>query len=82
MLYIDGIYLGEDLVGVHADINDKGQTITYKIGTIKTKIPGDFFTGVRTGDAAPIAMLGMMLLASFTAIVFIIKRRRGVSHEE
>lgn len=55
----------EELIASHEDINDKNQTVTFKVGSLKPNMPGHkgngLFTTLKTGDR--IAIIPWILLA-------------------
>lgn len=55
----------EELIASHEDINDKNQTVTFKVGSLKPNMPGHkgngLFTALKTGDR--IAIIPWILLA-------------------
>lgn len=55
----------EELIASHEDINDKNQTVTFKVGSLQPNMPGHkgngLFTALKTGDH--IAIIPWILLA-------------------
>lgn len=79
------LYQDNELITSHEDINDKDQTITFKVGSLTVDMPGNGGNGisVKTGDSgAPIYyIIGAMLMA-VGAIGLIITIRRGKKKSE
>lgn len=59
------LYQEDELIASHEDINDKNQTVTFKVGSLKPNMPGHkgngLFTALKTGDH--IAIIPWILLA-------------------
>lgn len=81
------LYQDNELITSHEDINDKDQTITFKVGSLTVDMPGNAGNGisVKTGDSgAPIYyIIGVMLIAvGVTGITLGYKRKAGKKNEE
>ena len=81
------LYFEDELVASHEDINDKDQTITFKVGSLSAKMPGNNGHGlVKTGDDTGITIIGLLLtLAGATVVLMsVVKMRRkgDRKHEE
>lgn len=81
------LYQDNELITSHEDINDKDQTITFKVGSLTVDMPGNGGNGisVKTGDSgAPIYyIIGAMLIAvGITGITLGYKRKAGKKNEE
>ena len=51
VVVFEHLYVQETEVATHTDLNDKGQTVKYKLGTLKPSMPGNRPSGgVKTGD--------------------------------
>lgn len=81
------LYQDNELITSHEDINDKDQTITFKVGSLTVDMPGNGGNGisVKTGDSgAPIYyIIGVMLIAvGMAGITLGYKRKAGKKNEE
>lgn len=81
------MYQDNELITSHEDINDKDQTITFKVGSLTVDMPGNGGNGisVKTGDSgAPIYyIIGVMLIAvGMAGITLGYKRKAGKKNEE
>ena len=81
-LYTEGIE-----VAAHTDINDKGQTVKIRVGSLKVSMPdnkGDgLYTALKTGDLVsifPYILLGLAAVGTIVTVV-IIKRKKGKENE-
>lgn len=73
----------------HEDINDKDQTVSFKVGTLTPYLPNQSGSGVgmtapQTGDNTTLYyVLGMMCIASGVGIVtYVIRKRKKVNEDE
>lgn len=87
VVVFESLYAQETEVATHTDINDEGQTVSYKVGTLTVDMPGNGGNGisVKTGDSgAPIYyIIGVMLIAvGVTGITLGYKRKAGKKNEE
>ena len=81
------LYFEDELVASHEDINDKDQTITFKVGSLSVNMPGNSGHGlVKTGDDTGSTIIGLLLtLAGATVVLMsVVKMRRkgDRKHEE
>ena len=74
-LYADGVE-----VASHTDINDKGQTITYKLGKLKVTMPNQknsgLITALKTGDMLAVTPYIVLLMLAGTTILVLAKRKK------
>lgn len=86
VVIFEAVYVDEIEVAVHADINDKGQTVSFKEGKIITTTPNGHIGGVKTGDTANMVMYLVFAIAAFTTVtgisVYRYQRRRGESEKK
>ena len=82
------VFAGETEVAVHEDINDKGQTILFKIGKVTPNLPGNgdggLLTALKTGDLAVLLpwIVLTILAAGSIAVVIVLRVRRKKENEE
>ena len=74
-LYADGVE-----VASHTDINDKGQTVTYKLGKLKVTMPNQknsgLITALKTGDMLTVTPYIVLLMLAGAAILVLAKRKK------
>lgn len=74
-LYADGVE-----VASHTDINDKGQTVTYKLGKLKVTMPNQknsgLITALKTGDMLAVTPYIVLLMLAGTTILVLAKRKK------
>ena len=74
-LYADGVE-----VASHTDINDKGQTVTYKLGKLKVTMPNQknsgLITALKTGDMLAVTPYIVLLMLAGAAILVLAKRKK------
>ena len=80
----ESLYAQETEVATHTDINDDGQTVSYKVGSLTVDMPGNSGTGisVKTGDNAPIFYAVGAMLMAIGAAVLVITIRKGKKKSE
>lgn len=70
----------EELIASHEDINDKNQTVTFKVGSLKPNMPGHkgngLFTALKTGDRIAIIPWILLALASAGIVITMIGLRQ------
>ena len=78
------LYKDNELITSHEDINDKDQTITFKVGSLTVDMSGNGGNGisVKTGDNAPFYYVVGAMLMAVGAIGLIITIRRGKKKSE
>ena len=82
------VFAGETEVAVHEDINDKGQTILFKIGKVTPNLPGNgdggLLTALKTGDLAVLLpwIVLTILAAGSIAVVIVLRVRHKKENEE
>lgn len=79
-LYTDGIE-----VASHEDINDQGQTVKIKIGTLSVKMPGKGTNGsIKTGDFVKLPYIFVILLGCSIVLITgtIVYKKRGTKKNE
>ena len=73
--YADGVE-----VASHTDINDKGQTVTYKLGKLKVTMPNQknsgLITALKTGDMLTVTPYIVLLMLAGAAILVLAKRKK------
>lgn len=85
VVVFEHLYAQETEVATHTDINDEGQTVSYKVGSLTVDMPGNKGNGisVKTGDnGAPIFHIVGAMLIAVGVIGFIITSKRGKRREE
>ena len=74
-LYADGVE-----VASHTDINDKEQTVTYKLGKLKVTMPNQknsgLITALKTGDMLTVTPYIVLLMLAGAAILVLAKRKK------
>ena len=74
------LYQESELITSHEDINDKNQTVTFKVGSLKTNMPGHkgngLFTALKTGDHIAIIPWILLALAGAGIVITIIGLRQ------
>ncbi len=80
------LYFEDELVASHEDINDKDQTVTFKVGSLSVNLPGNDGNGVfsvKTGDkSAPVVGLMLSLAGAAIVITSNFRRRKKVNNDE
>lgn len=80
------LYQDNELITSHEDINDKDQTITFKVGKLTVDMPGNGGNGisVKTGDSGSTIyyIIGAMLIAVGMTGITLYKRKEGGKSEE
>lgn len=77
------LYQDNELITSHEDINDKDQTITFKVGSLTVDMPGNGGgISVKTGDNAPIFYAVGAMLMAIGAAVLVITIRKGKKKSE
>lgn len=78
------LYQDNELITSHEDINDKDQTITFKVGSLTVDMPGNGGNGisVKTGDNVPIFYAFVAMLVAIGAIILVITTKRGKRKSE
>ncbi len=82
------VFAGETEVAVHEDINDKGQTILFKIGKVTPNLPGNgdggLLTALKTGDLAVLLpwIVLTILAAGSIAVVIVLRVRRKKENDD
>ena len=84
VVVFEHLYVQETEVAVHADLNDKGQTVKYKLGTLKPSMPGNRpGGGVKTGDQTSILLTVLLLVAAgITSVVVFVSRKNRKGGQE
>lgn len=84
VVVFESLYAQETEVAAHTDINDEGQTVSYKVGSLTVDMPGNGGNGisVKTGDNAPFYYAVGAMLMAVGAIGLIITIRRGKKKSE
>ena len=84
LVVFESLYAQETEVATHTDINDEGQTVSYKVGSLTVDMPGNSGTGisVKTGDNAPIFYAVGAMLMAIGAAVLVITIRKGKKKSE
>lgn len=84
VVVFESLYAQETEVATHTDINDEGQTVSYKVGSLTVDMPGNSGTGisVKTGDNAPIFYAVGAMLMAIGAAVLVITIRKGKKKSE
>lgn len=79
------LYIEDEEVAAHADIQDEGQTVKIKVGKLVPSMPGNKNSGIfgpKTGDTAEILAVLLILIASGTVLGIVVYKRRRREHEE
>ena len=81
------LYYEDKLVTSHEDINDKDQTVTFKVGSLSVNLPGNGGNGmfsVKTGDHTVVTGIMLTLAGAAIVITSIIyfRRREKVNNDE
>lgn len=70
----------DELIASHEDINDKNQTVTFKVGSLKPNMPGHkgngLFTALKTGDHIAIIPWILLALAGASIVITMIGLRQ------
>ena len=82
----------EELIASHEDINDKNQTVTFKVGSLKPNMPGHkgngLFTVLKTGDYMELMPWILLTLFSISLVLTVVgiriekKRKSGDGNKE
>ena len=86
------LYQEDELIASHEDINDKNQTVTFKVGSLKPNMPGHkgngLFTALKTGDHMEIMPWILLTLFSISFVLTVVgiriekKRKSGDGNKE
>lgn len=78
----------DELIASHEDINDEGQTVRFKVGGLKAKLPRNNGSGlsmqnrVKTGDQASIAFFILLMAVAGCTVCFMRKKLVGDQKSE
>ena len=79
VVVFEHLYVQETEVATHTDLNDKGQTVKYKLGTLKPSMPGNRPSGgVKTGDQTSILLAVLLLAVASITIVVVFAFRKNI----
>ena len=79
VVVFEHLYVQETEVATHTDLNDKGQTVKYKLGTLKPSMPGNRPSGgVKTGDQTSILLAVLLIAVASITIVVVFAFRKNI----
>ena len=83
VVVFESLYAQETEVAAHTNINDEGQTVSYKVGSLTVDMPGNGGISVKTGDNAQFyyAVGAMLMAVGAGGLVIVIRRGKKKSEK-
>ena len=80
VVVFEHLYVQDVEVASHTDIEDQGQTVTYKLGKLKVTMPNQknsgLITALKTGDMLTVTPYIVLLMLAGAAILVLAKRKK------